>query len=141
MNPLLLALPGSLAIPVLAAVFGGILVALHKTSSGSGSSSAGSLSTPQELSLANALATQNSNAQTQSVINNFNPQALIASDLNSKTFQSQINSIVNTSTASLQKEISGLSNVVSQIPKQQTVIVNTPAPPGPSGGFFSFLGL
>lgn len=137
MNPLLLAIPGSLAIPILAAVFGGLLVAVHKTSSGS----KGSLSTPQELSLANALATQNSNAQTQSVIDNFNPQALIASDLNSKSFQTQINSIVNTSTTSLQKEISDLSNVVSQIPKQQTVIVNTPAPPGPSGGFFSFLGL
>lgn len=138
MNPLLLALPGSLAIPVLAAIFGGLLVAMHKSSKSAGSNS---LSTTQELSLANSLATQNSNAQTQSVIDNFNPQSLIASDLNSKAFQSQINSIVNTSTASLQKEISGLSNVVSQIPKQQTVIVNTPAPPGPSGGFFSFLGL
>lgn len=140
MNPLL-------ALPVLAAVLAGLVAAQKKQagSSGSGASSG----TAQELSFAEFLNSQAAQGQAISasnqavsasnaasaVVNNFDPNALIAQDMQSSGFQSSISKIVDNSTGALQTEINALTNVVNQIPKGQTIQVNAPAPAGPSPGF------
>ncbi len=147
MNPLLLALPGGIAIPILAALAGGIVYLAKKADKSTGQSSSG-MSTASELSFAQFLnsqaaqgqtqaalsATQAQSAQTASLVNNFNPNALISQDLQSSGFQSSIAKIVDNSTGALQTEINALNNVVAKIPKSQTVVVKAPAPPGPNPG-------
>ena len=133
MNPLL-------ALPVLAAVLAGLVVAQKKQAGASGSGA--SSGTAQELSFAEFLNSQAAQGQAISasnaasaVVNNFDPNALIAKDMQSSGFQSSISKIVDNSTGALQKEINALTNVVNQIPKGQTIQVNAPAPAGPSPGF------
>jgi hypothetical protein len=132
MNPLL-------ALPVLAAVLAGLVAAQKKQA---GSSGSGTTGTAQELQFAQFLNSQAAQAQAISasnaatnVVNNFNPSALIAQDMQSSGFQSSISKIVDNSTGALQTEINALTNVVNQIPKGQTIQVNAPAPAGPSPGF------
>lgn len=139
MNPLL-------ALPVLAAVLAGLVAAQKKQA---GSSGSGTTGTAQELSFAEFLNSQAAQGQAISasnqavsasnaasaVVNNFDPNALIAQAMQSSGFQSSIAQIVNNSTGALQTEINALTNVVNQIPKGQTIQVNAPAPAGPSPGF------
>ncbi len=141
MNPLLLALPGGLAIPVLAALFGSLLYAANRHQKAqSGSGTASELATAQYLQNQRAIggavsasnaAISSSNA-TASLINNFNPSALVDASLPSSSFTKSITDLVAKSTAPLQTEIAGLTNVVSKIPSNLTVTVNAPAGPPPN---------